>query len=167
MEARACKRCGETKQPEEFVVNKSASTTGGNICKECRRKRDRERRAANPEQFRAAWREWSANNPGRQRQLSREHDRRLREQVLIAYGGVCACCGESERDFLTIDHINGGGTAHRKELGGKVYAQLRRTGFPAGYRVLCWNCNWAHRLYGACPHQSRQQRLLPLAPRAA
>jgi hypothetical protein len=25
----------------------------------------------------------------------------------------CVCCGETERDFLTLDHINGGGGQHR------------------------------------------------------
>ena len=28
----------------------------------------------------------------------------------------CACCGEKELSFLTIDHINGKGNIHRKEM---------------------------------------------------
>jgi len=166
VEARKCKRCGEEKKPEEFVVNKSAAS-GGNICRECRRKRDAERRSANRDEFRAKHSEWRDANREHVRQYHKRKRDELRDEVLDAYGGKCACCGEVERDFLTIDHINGGGTAHRKAIHGKVYNQLRRDGFPLGYRVLCWNCNWAHRLYGSCPHQSGQQRLLHLAPRAA
>ena len=153
MASRKCKRCGESKEARQFVVNKSASS-GGNICRECRRVRDAQRRSANRERFRADHAEWRAKNREHLRRFAKTKRNELRAQVLQAYGGHCACCGEQERDFLTIDHVNGGGTAHRKAIHGKVYDQLRREGFPTGYRVLCWNCNWAHRLNGSCPHQS-------------
>jgi hypothetical protein len=76
-----------------------------------------------------------------------------------AYGGVCACCGTAELKFLTIDHINGGGNQHRKELvatgmGNNFYPWLKDRGYPPGYRVLCFNCNWAVGHYNRiCPHQ--------------
>ena len=39
-----------------------------------------------------------------------------------AYGDSCACCGEREPKFLGIDHTNGGGNTHRREVGrGNVY----------------------------------------------
>lgn len=45
-------------------------------------------------------------------------------------------------DLLTIDHVNGGGTKHRKEIkGGNIHHWLIKNGLPEGYRVLCWNCN--------------------------
>lgn len=48
---------------------------------------------------------------------------------------------------LTIDHINGGGTKHRKSLGlSRFNFWLRNHGFPEGYQVLCWNCNWIKRM---------------------
>ena len=80
---------------------------------------------------------------------------RIRAEVLAHYGGQCACCGEPEPAFLQIDHINGGGTKHRKELGlgGRIYEWLRKHGFPAGFRVLCANCNAAIAHGGICPHQ--------------
>lgn len=83
---------------------------------------------------------------------------RKRDKVLAfkAYGGVaCACCGETEFAFLTIDHINGGGHQHRLRIGGsgsRLYTWLRLQGYPSGYRVLCMNCNWATRLGAPCPH---------------
>ena len=157
-----CKRCGESKTASEFVINRSASN-GGNVCRQCRRTRDGERRSANREQFREAWRKWAAANPGKWRQHRKASDSKLRRQVIEAYGGECACCGEREPCFLTLDHINGGGTAHRKTIHGKVYAELRRRGFPSGYRILCWNCNWAHRLYGSCPHKTNGGRQLRVA----
>lgn len=67
------------------------------------------------------------------------------EKVFAHYGLSCACCGESRRVFLSIDHIGGGGTKHRESLGGKsgsgFYKWLVRQGFPKGYRTLCFNCN--------------------------
>jgi hypothetical protein len=154
MEARVCKRCGETKESAAFVFNRTARS-GGNICKPCRNKREVENRKVNPENYRRWWRQWAENNRDRARQHSRKTDAKLRADVLGAYGGRCECCGEQEKCFLTLDHINGGGTKHRKAVHGKVYAQLRREGYPSGYRVLCWNCNWAHRLTGSCPHKSK------------
>lgn len=72
-----------------------------------------------------------------------------RMEVLIRYGGnppKCECCHENIPEFLTIDHIDGGGRRHRRELGtSTIYSWLRRRGFPLGFRVLCMNCNWAMR----------------------
>jgi hypothetical protein len=84
--------------------------------------------------------------------------KRLRMEVLSAYGvngvAVCVCCGEKRIEFLTLDHIGGGGREERKKypatmLGGR----LRKLGFPSGYRTLCWNCNGSLGMYGYCPHQ--------------
>lgn len=54
----------------------------------------------------------------------------------------CANCGENIFELLTIDHINGGGSKHRKVIGyHNIYVWLRRNDFPNGYQVLCYNCN--------------------------
>lgn len=42
-------------------------------------------------------------------------------------------------DALTIDHINGGGTRHRKSVY-HMYEWLKKNSFPSGYQVLCANC---------------------------
>jgi len=84
----------------------------------------------------------------------------IRKIVLEHYsGGVpeCACCGEIFIEFLSIDHIHGGGTRHRREvINGKynsLYLWLLDKGLPEGYRVLCMNCNVSLGHYGYCPHQ--------------
>jgi hypothetical protein len=66
----------------------------------------------------------------------------------------CACCGELNVLFLTIDHIDNGGNKHRKEIGaGNLYRWLRDER-PAGYRVLCFNCNCGRAINnGVCPHK--------------
>ena len=91
---------------------------------------------------------------------------RIRSEVLTAYGGRCACCGESEHRFLAIDHVNGGGTKHRKILGGgtMLYRWLKKQGFPVGFQLLCHNCNSAKAYYSACPHEARRQHHEPHTP---
>jgi hypothetical protein len=82
------------------------------------------------------------------------HQRR-RLLVLNQYGAQCTCCGEVENKFLSMDHIDGGGSQHRKALkraGTRFYKWLVDEGFPKGYQVLCHNCNMAKGFYGQCPH---------------
>jgi len=86
------------------------------------------------------------------------HRAAQRRQVLRAYGGVCACCGEVEEAFLTIDHVNNDGAQHRREIGraggSSMTGWLIQNNFPEGFQVLCWNCNAAKQYQpGGCPHQ--------------
>lgn len=88
----------------------------------------------------------------------------LRHEAIMAYGGYkCACCGETEPLFLSIDHINNDGAEHRRSLGyegnGKgassaTYSWLKKNGYPGGFQVLCMNCNTGKaRNNGICPHK--------------
>jgi hypothetical protein len=76
----------------------------------------------------------------------------------------CECCKEKYYEFLSIDHINGGGRKHRKEVVGnnKIYEWLIKNKFPIGYRVLCMNCNFAEGRYGYCPHKVGSKKLMEL-----
>ena len=85
----------------------------------------------------------------------KEYRRKRKLSVIQHYGGKCKCCGEKEPVFLVIDHIDGGGTKHKKLIkakGGGFYDWLKRNNFPEGFQVLCQNCNWAKRM-GVCPHK--------------
>jgi hypothetical protein len=78
---------------------------------------------------------------------------RYRRAVMDHYGNRCACCGETENEFLTIDHKDNDGAAHRKEVdGATLYRWLMKQGYPANFQILCMNCNWAKGRYGECPH---------------
>jgi hypothetical protein len=89
---------------------------------------------------------------------NRAYNRKRRLEVIARYGGSCACCGEDRMEFLAIDHIEGGGNRHRKEVGcgDAFYKWLRAQGLPEGYRVLCHNCNLALGFYKRCPHQDAE-----------
>jgi len=42
----------------------------------------------------------------------------------------CACCGESDIGVLCLDHINGGGNRHRREIAKYFTITLARNTFP-------------------------------------
>ena len=69
----------------------------------------------------------------------------------------CACCGVKGLIFLSIDHMNGDGAKHRKEIGGgdKIYRWLIKNNFPTGFQVLCYNCNVAKGVLSQCPHKEK------------
>lgn len=81
---------------------------------------------------------------------------KLKVEVLTHYGnGVCACvkCGFSDIRALSIDHIEGNGAEHRRELlpdnpqrgGLLMYSVLKHEGFPIGMQTLCMNCQFIKR----------------------
>lgn len=91
----------------------------------------------------------------------KEYNARIRKEVLEHYSNGamrCACCGESHYEFLCIDHINGGGTKHRSVVGygGGLWQWLRSHGYPEGYRILCYNCNFSLGHYNHCPHTEEE-----------
>jgi hypothetical protein len=55
-------------------------------------------------------------------------------------------CGFSDINALSIDHINGGGSRHRRELsissGSSFYRWLEINDFPEGFQTLCMNCQY-------------------------
>lgn len=97
---------------------------------------------------------------------------RLKREVFDHYGGKCACCAVAELDFLTIDHVHGGGGRHRRRLFGNrnmggvhFYRWLKKKAYPPGFQALCFNCNVSkHIRKGACIHEVRAKFPL-LAPR--
>jgi len=83
-----------------------------------------------------------------------------RQEVFTHYGnGKCACvrCGFDDIRALSIDHINGGGNEHRRELqaarpshrgmgGTDFYRWLKQHDYPEGYQTLCMNCQFIKQL---------------------
>lgn len=81
---------------------------------------------------------------------------RQKSKLLEMYGNKCQCCGETHREFLSIDHINNDGYIRRKQdknhnrtLIGRI---LRGTENMDDYRILCMNCNSSYGFFGYCPH---------------
>ena len=84
----------------------------------------------------------------------RTKHRELKEEVIGNYGGKCSCCGETQTEFLSIEHINGGGKKHRNSLKQGFYYWLKSQRYPKdNFELLCYNCNMAKGFYGYCPHK--------------
>lgn len=157
---RRCSKCEQVKTEDNFAAKLKGSGQRRYICKACALALGKDWRRSHPENEKVRQSKYYEKNKGEARNLyKRNYHRRLRLQALEALGGRCACCGETTVEFLAIDHINGGGTAHRKALrrhGSSTYLELKRRGYPKGeFQVLCHNCNLAKGFYGACPHENK------------
>lgn len=91
--------------------------------------------------------------------------RQQKERLFSMYGTHCVCCGESDKEFLTFDHKNGTGKAHRakfrkedhKATTNPAYAIYRDLleNFNENIQILCFNCNYAKKHFPQCPHEKR------------
>ena len=81
----------------------------------------------------------------------RRYRMKVKLNTLTHYGGgICACvkCGFSDIRALSIDHIDGNGAQHRREINqmsGDFYGWLKRNSYPDGYQTLCMNCQFIKR----------------------
>lgn len=130
----------------------------------------REYAKAHSERLVAKAASWNRANPERRRVNALNYYYRLQDAAMQAYGGYrCLWCGMDDPIVLTIDHINNDGAHMRKRLkkdGAAFYKWLRDNNYPAGFQVLCMNCNHAkmrnggvlpERLKGRCnDHPERE-----------
>lgn len=160
---RYCKHC---KQEADWTDSSYRYTR----CRECYNTYQREYRKENrdkliqKERKRYARRRKDKQWVESERERGKQYWQKLRLEVMEAYGGaVCACCGETEPKFLTIDHVNNDGAEHRRSFGyeenGKgastrTLSWLKSNNYPEGFQVLCMNCNMGKaRNGGICPHK--------------
>lgn len=141
-----CRTCKVSKPIEEFYPRRKGKGATRADCKNCYNTTLRSKYAANPKQTLDRTKRYKLN---------------LKLQFIAAYGGKCTCCGEHRPDFLTIEHKNNDGKAHRVALIGrndggttKILIAARNAGYPDIYTVLCFNCNIARSLFGKCPHET-------------
>lgn len=141
---KTCSRCGVVKTFSEYSPRPRKNGTMGvrGVCRECERHRWKELRK-NPEII------------AQRKEYNRQRNAQMRVQIFSHYGAICVCCGINEPAFLTIDHINGGGSAHRRIVGSGVAFKkwIIDNGFPDGFQILCYNCNLAKKDNDKCPHK--------------
>ena len=109
----------------------------------------RQKYIQNPEHYKKINRAYKVKH--REEILQRERKKRkiLRIEVLTHYAGKlpsCVCCGEKCIEFLTLDHVNGGGLEHKRKIGNhfgsSFYKWLKDNNFPKfNSQILCLNCN--------------------------
>lgn len=121
-----CSRHGLQRVSEYYIGHRSDSDRPTYTCKKCQK-------------------EWQENHRETARRSQRDSWKKLRLEVLSHYSPDLCCdlCGEAHYEFLALDHINGCGVLQRAQ-GYTYMLDLKRQGFPGGFRVLCHNCNLKH-----------------------
>ena len=115
---KTCPMCQERKPFADFP--KCGSRGVGSYCKPCHVKKGTAQekiRRERSEEYRIRRRaQWAKNRvDARKRDKQRHIDiawrstLKLRKEMVTAYGGKCACCGESEMMFLTLGGLISGG----------------------------------------------------------
>jgi len=99
---------------------------------------------------------WTMNGgkkvPQKYRTNRKNYTQALRKLVVDKYGGKCVCCGESNIEFLCMDHIGGKKNHPLADMPGNKYSKIIKLGYPDSLRLLCHNCNMSLAFYGYCPH---------------
>lgn len=170
---RLCKKCDTIKDISEFWKDKTQSGGYHFYCKKCEGAMNKKRRLENADKYKKLAKKYYRK--GRIKIIEKQKERyqkkhsEIREQQRVAIRAKrlkvldyysqgkleCACCGESEFKFLSIDHIDNNGYQHRKQLDGKnLYGWLIKNDYPSGFQVLCMNCNWGKAMNdNVCPHK--------------
>jgi hypothetical protein len=168
---KACSGCGEEKPLSDFHRRGRNKSTGRkSLCKDCETKRVMGyyyKKSAEISKHNSDYaRQDRQVNPEKYTERRLLESKKLWERA-ISFFGPCACCGESRREFLSIDHINGHGNEFRKSSKGRsktgiyLLRQFNAANWPeelkTEYRLLCMNCNFAIGHDGHCPHHPEIQ----------
>lgn len=147
-----CSTCKQVKSFPEFNIRNSEKGWLKNHCKNCESDYNRAHHLAN--------REDRCRNA---REYYKEWKPKRWQLVLENLGDSCKCCGESDRKFLTVDHINSDGWKEKTyetsngRAGRALWGKVIREGYPKDrYQILCYNCNCGRdKSEGKiCPHNS-------------
>ena len=68
-----------------------------------------------------------------------------RKRAIDKLGGQCARCGFADIRALQIDHVNGGGSQHRRHHHTRKILDQVLNGTGGPFQCLCANCNWIKR----------------------
>lgn len=162
METIQCTVCLEYKEATKLFFRQDKKKTNGfhSWCKACLSRYETKRQK---DKGITPYKKYVKNNHEKvaaHNAQNRERNRLIRLEVIKHYSNgsfSCKCCGETNQEFLAVDHTHGNGNKERKELklgsGSPFFRYLRKNNYPEGYRVLCHNCNMSFGCYGYCPHQ--------------
>lgn len=106
-----------------------------------------------------SYRKWETSEAGRKymKEYHATNKAKYKKLVFDHYGWSCNCCSEKTIEFLSIDHVYGGGSKQRREnniRGLKLYKKIISENYPDEYQILCMNCNFGKKITeGLCPHK--------------
>ena len=151
-----CTRCKQNKSSNEFYKRRETKCGLKSWCINCEREyrqspTEKQRRIIKSAQYRAL-----VTTQTRIQKYKLD----IKMKVLNHYG-PCACCGEKDHRFLSIDHINNDGAEQKRATIGSrnnsvsFYIWIIKNHFPKDLQTLCYNCNCAKQFngLGICPHK--------------
>ena len=143
-----CPKCKKRRDSEHFYENKFSKDGLDSYCKDCKNKIKQYKRKNKIGYY-------AKENKTLH---SATYVKRIKNDVFDHYGKNCSVCGFADMRALSIDHVNGGGNVHRKQIrasgGGHFYKWLRRNNYPTGFQTLCMNCQFIKRVEnGECNRQ--------------
>lgn len=157
MQTKWCNYCKITKTVDRFGKDSRTKLGLRVYCREC--EVIRRRLSYDSKKRVASTKKWREKNRQVHLDYQKKYRRELHSKAIKLYGARCLCCGETIKEFLTLDHINGGGTNHRRTKGGlHTYREMIRENDHKKYRVLCMNCNHATKYNKICPHKQALQK---------
>jgi hypothetical protein len=180
-EFRKCKKCGREKLLIDFDFSVKAKGWRRHECRACHRARMNVWHIAHKGEAKERAAKWYKDNPlptwsKEKREKGRANSRRYRMEwldvIIEHYGAKCVCCGEANKGFLTLDHINNDGSELRKVHGSglRLYRWIMQNGYPDFFQILCYNCNFGRQRNGGyCPHEVKEgstTRALARTPQA-
>ena len=148
---RICGRCNNLKSDDCF------KTINSKHCIKCR-ERDRSWRNNNVEKILMRRKQIYQFQKSIISERKKIKSKVLKKTIVDHYGGKCICplCDEQQLDFLTIDHIDGGGTKQRKNTsihgGTNFYYWIIKNDYPSNLQIMCLNCNVSRHILGQCEH---------------
>ncbi len=168
-----CYKCKQEKPISEFHKDPTRLNGLDSRCKKCKSQYEKKRWETHKEKRKNSFKEWYELNKERERaqkrQYAREHpeERRiyrvkLRLKLLQKVSGnnipQCVNCGCDDIRFLEINHVNGGGSKEKFDVGGQGYFHrsiLNGTRKTDDLNVLCKVCN-------SLDHLKRKYEIVPI-----
>ncbi|RDJ35314.1 MAG: hypothetical protein DWQ19_10900 [Crenarchaeota archaeon] len=145
-------------------------------CKICKAKEDREYRARhrdkikkkkhlyyeqNKDHIKCKTVRYQKHNPDKVKAYSKTARENLKIEIFNHYCNCnieCKNCGQNQLHLLTVDHVNGGGSQHKRRIK-NLYSWIKRNNFPEGFQVLCWNCQFRKKNEEAKPENPQPNQI--------
>lgn len=167
---KTCYCCKNDLPEEAFNKNKNKPDGLATECKVCKKLLDKQYRERHKDKIKSTKHEYYLEHRDEtiQRVCQYAKDNRLQHnargtkaknklklEVFSVYSCgdfKCKHCDETETGVLTVDHVNGDGAEHRREIGltascgSNFYRWLKRNNYPEGFQILCYNCQYRKRM---------------------
>ena len=162
-----CAKCKNELPIGMFGIHSREKDGRNCYCKECKKRMDRKHWQENKDKINKQQRNYYSENKekigirnknyilknmDKHREWGTKSRNKLKAEVFSHYceGEIKCKCGVNNLYLLTIDHINGNGSEHRRKenikTGYGTYRWLKKNNYPNGFQVLCFNCQYLKRL---------------------